>query len=60
MEGVVRSLLPDSFCIIFDGWSMDGTSMHYVAMYASFLDKQTLDPIKGIFVIFLFSCHANC
>jgi hypothetical protein len=47
VENEVRAALPDTFCLIFDGWSMDGANMHYVAMYASFLDKKTSKPTKG-------------
>jgi hypothetical protein len=34
---ISTSILPDKFALIFDGWSLDGTSTHYVALFASFL-----------------------
>lgn len=36
----LTKVLPTRFGIIFDGWSADGTSDHYVAMFATFVDSE--------------------
>ena len=37
VEDEIRNLLPDVFSLIFDGWTLDGTSTHFIALYASFM-----------------------
>lgn len=45
VEKEIRKILPKQFAVIFDGWSMDGTSIHYIAAFASFLHNGI--PQKG-------------
>ena len=35
----IKADLPDKFGIVFDGWS-DGTSTHFVAIFAAYVDKE--------------------
>lgn len=37
VEDEIRNILPDVFSLIFDGWTLDGTSTHFIALYASFM-----------------------
>jgi hypothetical protein len=37
VEQEIKNILPDKFTIIFDGWTLDGTSTHFIAMFARFL-----------------------
>lgn len=39
LEKKIKEILPPKFIIIFDGWSLEGTSTHYVAFYAQWIDK---------------------
>ena len=39
LEKKITKLLPNKFPIIFDGWSLDGSSTHYVAVYAKFFNS---------------------
>ena len=55
VEEEVRSILPEQFALIFDGWSADGVSLHYVATFASFLFHGT--PKTGLSVSF---CQYFC
>ena len=39
LEQKIATDLPAKFALIFDGWKCDHSSTHYVAVYASYLDK---------------------
>ena len=45
VEDEIKKILPDKFALIFDGWSVDGQSTHYIALIASFLHDGS--PKKG-------------
>ena len=45
VEKVIASLLPDAFALVFDGWSLDGQSTHYIALFATFYVNFTLHRI---------------
>ena len=38
VEAIVQSLLPNSFGVIFDGWTETSTATHYLGIYAVFPD----------------------
>jgi hypothetical protein len=35
----LKDMLPDQFGLVFDGWTADGTSIHYVAVFATYVNK---------------------
>ena len=37
LEAKISSILPEKFALVFDGWSLDGSSTHYMAVFATFL-----------------------
>ncbi len=37
LEAKISSILPEKFALVFDGWTLDGTSTHYMAVFATFL-----------------------
>ena len=39
VEGAVARTLPEFFCILFDGWTCEESSTHYVAISASYEDR---------------------
>jgi hypothetical protein len=36
VENEIRAILPSLFCLVFDGWTLEGTSTHFVALFARF------------------------
>jgi hypothetical protein len=40
LEKKIAELLPNKFPIVFDGWSLDGASTHYIAIYARWLNSR--------------------
>ena len=42
LEEHISKLLPEKIPIVFDGWTLDGSSTHYVAMYARWWDKNSM------------------
>lgn len=36
VEKKITEILPNQFALVFDGWSLDGTSNHYVGIFATF------------------------
>ena len=39
VEAVIIKLLPSLFCLVFDGWTLDGQSTHFVALFATFQNQ---------------------
>ena len=46
LEKKIIKLLPNKFPLIFDGWTLDGASTHYVAVYARMFNS--LNGMKKI------------
>jgi hypothetical protein len=44
LEKEISIMLPEKFPLIFDGWSLEGSSTHYVAVYARWFNS-----LNGIF-----------
>jgi hypothetical protein len=36
VEKKIKELLPDKFALVFDGWTLDGTSSHFIGIFATF------------------------
>ena len=43
---IKKEIFPQTFGLIFDGWTAPGTHEHYVALYATFLKKDTTTKMK--------------
>ena len=41
LEKKITKMLPDKFALVFDGWSLDGTSTHFVAAIAKWIENGT-------------------
>jgi hypothetical protein len=39
LEKEISIMLPEKFPLIFDGWSLEGSSTHYVAVYARWFNS---------------------
>jgi hypothetical protein len=39
VESYIKSSLPDKFCVIFDGWTLEGQSTQFIGIIASFVNK---------------------
>ncbi len=50
VEKKIKDTLPDFFALVFDGWTLDGTSTHYVGIFATFLTS------KGTFIYDILKC----
>jgi len=45
VEKTIKDILPDKFALVFDGWTLEGTSTHYIGIFATFptlLGKYTI------------------
>jgi len=42
LEKKISKILPDKFAIVFDGWSLDGTSTHFVAIFAKWVSPSNV------------------
>lgn len=51
VTSILKKTLPDYFTLMFDGWTCDGTGVHYVAVYAIWSD-----PGTGSVKRFLLAC----
>ena len=52
LEAKISSILPEKFALVFDGWSLDGSSTHYMAVFATFLVFIVLHLISSINFIY--------
>lgn len=55
VELEIKQLLPNKFSLIFDGWTLEGTSTHFIAMFARFLVCLTF-PFCEFLVNLMSSC----
>ena len=45
VENEIKKVLPSKFGVMLDGWTDNGTSMHYIGVFACFPDKKTKFPL---------------
>jgi len=45
VESKIREILPDKFALVFDGWTLDGSSTHYIALYARWMNGTTIGNV---------------
>lgn len=51
VEGIISKLLPDKFCISYDGWSLEGQSTHFIG---SVCPQFLLFYTAGVIATFMF------
>lgn len=39
VENTLKNLLPSKFCLLFDGWTLDGQSTQFIGIYATFISN---------------------
>src|SRR5687767_11638594 len=40
VESSIKSSLPDKFCVVFDGRTLEGQSTQFIGIFASFINKE--------------------
>ncbi len=40
VEGLIKKTLPDKFCLLFDGWTLEGQSTQFIGIYATYINEQ--------------------
>lgn len=59
LEKKIANLLPSKFPLIFDGWSLNGSSTHYVAIFARWLSEGILLAYIRSFFVFFHDSQGN-
>ena len=42
VEKKILEVLPNKFVLVFDGWTLDGTSSHFIGIFAVFCNEGSL------------------
>ncbi len=45
VEQSIKRLLPDKFCLLFDGWTLDGQSTQFIGIFATFMSNGAVEKV---------------
>lgn len=45
VELSIKLLLPDKFCLLFDGWTLDGQSTQFIGIFATFMSNGIVEKV---------------